>query len=311
MKIFFNYLKQLFLEKKTIIYLLIITLMFFLMYYMMRTNYFYEIINYVDDYIRYYTDNYLNGNIGNLIESDVLSIFVENDVMNIISAPFVYCVLHQSLIFNILLVIIPLIIFYLIQSNLYDEVHNGFMINKILRIGYVTYEKTILISNIIYGGLLMVLPKVIFYIFLSFFLSNGFSNVHFINNLNFIDNLSLSLLINNNQLELVCFDLFITFLYGILVSLISIIVIFLSKKSINSYSSFILSFCGSTLIIAFITNIVDWFPIQPLFNYYSLYSILVLTDCSLTSIIVSLLGINVCLFVVAFLIIRKKIRCYV
>lgn len=311
MKMLLNSLKQLFSDRKTKIYIMVITVIFFLIYYMLRTRYFYEIINYFDDYIRYYTENYLDGNIGNLIESNMLSLFIENDVMNIISAPFIYCVSHQSFIFNILLVIMPLIIFYLIHSKLYDEVHNGFIINKISRIGYSTYEKTILISNIIYGGLLAVLPKIIFYIFLSFFLGNGFSNVHFINNLNFIDNLSLSLLISNNQLLLVFVDLLMTFLYGLLISLISIIVIFLSKKNINSYASFILAFCGSTLIIAFITNIVAIFPIQPLFSYYSLYSILILTNCSLSSVIISLLGINIILFIFAFFVIRKKIRCYV
>ena len=113
MKIFLMYLKERIVNNKSIIFILISVFIFIFCFLTIKNSYFNEIINYMETYINYYVAKYLQGDYTSLIVSSnmPLSIFVENDVVGILSAPYLYCFMHSNTIFSIYLFVLPFIIF--------------------------------------------------------------------------------------------------------------------------------------------------------------------------------------------------------
>lgn len=303
--------KNKFLNKRNFIFLFFITLMFFLAFLIIKRPFMYEVINYPVTYINYYVERYLGGIFNNLLISSTFSLFVENDVINILSAPFLYCITQQGIIFNILIVILPFILYYIIHSSLYDEVHNGFLKLKILKLGLKKYKIHTFFSMTLFGGLFCSIPKIIYYLFLSLAFENGFSHLHVISNASFVNNLMFEVFQNHNPIILVASDIFLSFIYGTLISIISIIIIFWSRKKINSYIIFTLLLIGQTVLVTFLYNLIG-LKIFSLFSYFSIYQILIFDPKISIIAIISPLLIAICIaLITSSKLLNKKIEDYI
>lgn len=251
LKLYLKELKRIFYSKKSIFSIISITFLYFIVYSLMKNNYYYEVINYIPKYLNYYIENYLEGNISSLIYNGQLWFFVENSVSGIFSSIFIYFASFQSVIFDILIFVTPILLFYLIFDNLYYEIHTGFFKNIIIKIGKKKYLINKFLSLITFGGLFMVLPKLIYYLFLNLAFINKTTN-HYINNSNFIMEKYLFIKQNYSPNDLLLSDLGLSFIYGIIITIIAIIVIILCNKSIYCYVSFILVIiCNAVLSIVF------------------------------------------------------------
>lgn len=313
MKIFLMYLKERIVNNKSIIFILISVFIFIFCFLTIKNSYFNEIINYMETYINYYVAKYLQGDYTSLIVSSnmPLSIFVENDVVGILSAPYLYCFMHSNTIFSIYLFVLPFIIFKYINNIYYDDVHNGFANNVILKIGKKKYIRYTLSTNCILGGILAVVPKIIYYIFLLIFYYPSFSHKFVINNYNFINNRALEIFQIYNPISLVIGDIVMSLFYGVVVALISTIIILLSKKKINTYLIFILVMVGQSIIFSLLENISSKYILSSMFSYYSIYSVLNVWLESRLSIVWSLVPIIVLTFIliiITMILLKRKLK---
>ncbi len=165
-------LKEKIWNKKTILFIILSIFLFFIIFLTLKDHFYYQIINYIKTYIKYYSDTYQSGNLYFLVEGNLLHFFIENDVMNLFSASLIYAVTQYTFLFQIYLFALPFIICTFICSHLYHEIHHGFAAYKIMRLGKRKYVYKTILSNSIYGGIIAVVPKVVFFVFLYFFYYN-------------------------------------------------------------------------------------------------------------------------------------------
>lgn len=268
-------LKKIFCSKKSIIIMIGICLLYFMMFIFIKNKFYYEIINYIPKYLDYYTQQYVNGNVSSLIYDNNIWFFVENDVIGIFSSIYIYFASQQTIIFSILLFISPILLFYLIFDNLYYEIHNGYFKNIMVHKGKKKYFVDKFLSLLTFSGVFMLLPKLIYYLSLNMFFSPNVT-AHYIDNGNFITEKFLYIKEYFSPQLLLCFDLGLSFLYGIIIAIISIIIIMLCNKKIYCYMCFILiiiiqavvsiTFNNISLPLIFLYSICESISVNPIFE---------------------------------------------
>ena len=249
-------------------YLIIISLIFLILIFVsFKNEFFFTTINYMTNYIDYYITKYLNGNIKDLIVDNKVLIYIESDVANIFSSLYIYVVTFGSKLFKIYTLVMPLLIFHWISSSLHDELYNNFMIPKIVRIGISKYIKNTIFVNSVCSGLIYFIPRLIYLLILFIFFPVGVSNIHFITDSSFITQPFLYVAYNASPVILIIIDLIISFIYGMILSFISIIVTSLIKNKSLSYLIYIFVL-GTLSIVPLFFSQTPFIFYNSLFNYF-------------------------------------------
>lgn len=260
-------LKNILCNKFTLIFIILSIFLFILMYLSIKNEYFFNTTNYMENYLNYYVERYLGGNAELLIVDGSALIYVEGEVVQIFSSLYLYVITFGTAIFKIFTYIFPVLIFYIITRNLYDEFYKKYSISKIMRMGIKKYQNHTIIVNGIYAGTILIIPKILYFILLNIMFPIGISGLHFISNASFISPPYLYVGYPYNPFVMISLDLLVTFAYGFIISLISIIIISFVRKKSLSYLVFIFS-------IAFLSIAAFFLKQAPITSYISLYSIL-------------------------------------
>lgn len=263
------------LKKYHVLSIILISLMVFLTIFLMFKNeYFYYVTEYIEKYINYYKDKYLNGDPSGLIvynyigEIDIpkyINIFIENDVTGIYSRYFLYVASFGHTLFSFYTFIIPFIIFLYIIKNNYDEIYNKASIVFISRIGLKKYINNKLFTNIVTCSLIIFIPRLLYFILLSIFFPASVSDVHFIEELSFLSQSFLYAKYSYYPLVIIFVDFLISVIYGAVLACLSMIVVLTIKNKSLSY-----------IIYAFILFAISIFAIlikvPYIFSYISLFT---------------------------------------
>ncbi len=290
-------------NKSTLIYILFALIIYNLIFISIKSELFYRGINYMTNYLDYYTNNYLNGNINNLIFNNTPYLFIESDVVNIYSAVFIYVACFSSAIFTFFMFISPMLLFLMILKNIYSDIYNKNMVNHINRIGKNKFINNMLFVYALYMGLLIIIPKILFFLELSIFFPNSVSSVHFIAEASFLSSAFLYTSYNIQPYLLILIDLCVSFIFGISLAFISIIVSSLFRNKAMSYTFIILFFAISSIF----SIKAPFLYLHSIFNFVSYY----INDANLFNLYEPLLvGLIYLLvtFVLAKIILKRKIE---
>lgn len=260
-----NKMSKKFTKKMIIIFLSILILIFL----MLKNEFFFNAINYVAKYFDYYKDKYLNGIFNNLYLGGYLSIYIEGDLQNIISGIYLYGVTFSNVLYPIFMVIVSLIIFSRVSNEYFCELHKKSSSSKIIRIGLDKYVNNTIISNSVYYGLIIMLPKILYFILLLIFFPIGSTLTHYINSATYLEaDAFLYQTYLTNPYILIVYDLVLSFIYGVIIYYISLIVVSLSKKQSMSYFVFIFTLA----ILSIIASKTGQVPIVFWHSFFSYYS---------------------------------------
>lgn len=251
-------------KKFKIIIMLSITI-YLLLFLSLKNEFFYSTSQYANEYLKYYIETYLAGNANDLIFENDVMLYIESGVMNIYSALYLYVVTFNNNAYILFSIFISLFIFHNISSKFYCEMFNGNSILQVFRIGQKKYLNKTIISNCINSGLLFLIPKLFYFLILNVFFTNGISYVHFLRTATFISDKFLYVGYNCSPILLICLDFIISFLYGVIISYISLIIISLIKNKSLSYLVFIFTIATFSIIPLFFNQI-------PLIYYSSIYN---------------------------------------
>ena len=264
-----NKLKDKFTKKFIIIFLLFLLLIFFLL----KNEFIYNVINYIQNYLNYYIDKYLNGIVADLAYNSQSLIYVENDVKNVASSLFLYVITFGQNLYFIIVIGIILIIFNKVSNEYYSEIYQNGIVNKITRINMKKYLNTNILINSIYYGLIFIIPKILYLLILSFFFPVGVSHTHFIDYASYLSQAFLYNAYALNPYIMIFLDLVLTFLFGIIIYYISLIIVSSIKNKLMSYFIFIVVIIMlsiiTTLLPTFLFNKVAFIFYNSIFVYFS------------------------------------------
>lgn len=239
-------------------------LMYLLLYLIIKNEFFYNATQYNINYINYYINKYLNGNIQDIIFNDSIYMYIESDIQNIFSSLYLYVSSFNSNTFIMFMIIMSIMIFYTIESKFHCDIFKRFSIPKITRLGRKKYIRNEIISNSIYSGLLLLLPRLCYFLILICFFPTGMSKTHFLTNVSFISEKFFYLGYNCSPILMIILDLIIVFIYGVVLSLISMSVVSCTKNRSLSYLIYI--------FILIVFSFVPWYFYEaPLMFYSSIY----------------------------------------
>lgn len=263
----FRELKHKLNSKFTLAVLCISLFTFLTIFIAIKNEFFYSSINYITDYLDYYITKYLNGNVSDLLIDGKILLYIENDLSNIFSSLYIYVVSFGSIIFKVYSFIIPFVIFYKINSSLHSEVYNKFSIPKITRVGLKKYANNTIIVNGIYSGLLLFIPRLLYLLILFLFFPIGISSTHYIAYSSFITQPFLYVGYGYNPYILILIDLIMTFIYGMILSYISTVIVSFIKNKPLSYVIYLFSL-GVLSILPMIFKEAPFVFYDSLFNYF-------------------------------------------
>lgn len=266
-KMKFRELKNKLMNKFTLMVLFVSLFTYLVIYIIIKNEFFYSSINYITDYLDYYITKYLNGNAYDLLIDGKILLYIENDLANIFSSLYIYVVSFGSVIFKIYSFIIPFVIFYIINSSIHCEVYNKFSIPKITRIGIKKYINNTIVVNGIYSGLLLFVPRLIYLLILFVFFPIGISSTHYIAYSSFITQAFLYVGYSYNPFLLILIDLIMSFVYGVILSYISTLIVSLIKNKSLSYAIY-LFFLGVLSVLPMTFKEAPFIFYDSLFNYF-------------------------------------------
>lgn len=253
------------LKSKEFKLIFIMSILFYIgLYIIIKNEFFYNAIQYNATYIRYYIDKYLGGNINDLIFNNNVYMYIESDVQNIFSSLYLYVASHNNVLFLFFNILISFIIFHLMSTKYYCEIFNKYFISQITRIGKRKYIFNTIITNSIYFGLILAVPRLLYFVLLSVFFPVGISTTHFITTTSFISDKFLYVGYNCSPFVMIGLDILISFIFGVILGLISLIISTSVKNRPISYLVYILTFVS--------LSIIPWkFMNVPFIFYSSIY----------------------------------------
>ena len=132
-------------------FIIIITIMFLILiisFLQFKNYFFYSTFKYFpDSYLYQYVEEYLEGNIHDLIVNNAFLIYLDPSLVNIQSALYLYAIVLGTYLCSFAYYILPFIIFSKIAKNLYSEIYNKYSISSIIRIGKRKYFNQTIIKN--------------------------------------------------------------------------------------------------------------------------------------------------------------------
>lgn len=226
-------------SKFALIFISLLLISFMIIFLSFKDELFYNGTQYMGNYFDYYVKNYLNGNYNNLYLYGFPKIYVEGNIKYAFSSIFIYGTTFMSSIYPYILIISLIFIFHKITRIYYDDIYNNASMSKIGRIGIKRYIQNNLLSDSIFFGLLMVIPKLIYLIILAIFLPNGLSLTHMITNMSIFNEMETLNIFNNNIFFLIGIDLLISFIFGMFIYYLSLLIVLIVKNKTLSYFTFI------------------------------------------------------------------------
>ena len=302
----FRFLKFDLKNKKHYLIILVALLAFILYYLSIKDEIFFYGANYINNYIDYYITNYLNGDASQLLYNNGVLLYVESEIANIYSALYIYVICMGSTIFKIMSIVLPIIIFHIVFKYIHDCIYKKAAIPRITRIGYKKFIHTNLFKVSMEAGIVMTLPKILFLIILLVLFPTGTSTIHYINNAGFLTDSILYNAYSINPYTLVFLDLLLSFLYGILISFISIIIISKTEKKGLSYIKFIIFFAVSSIVLMAL-NVPALLYFNSIYNYFSYFSVNIM-EVNVFAPIIILTAFIIVSFIMAQFTFRKKVR---
>ena len=299
-------LKNKIMNKKFLILIIVSIIALITAYLSIKNEFFYHAKEYITRYFDYYIGKYLGGNANNLIIDNSVFLYIENDLINIYSCFYVYCITHSNIIYIIFMIIMPLLIFYLINSSLFDEIHNKFCVSIINRIGIKKYTNLTILYNGFVSGTLVIMPKIIFFIILLIFFPHGLSTMHFVNELSTFSQAYLYVGYPLHPVVLIILDIIFGFIYGVIVSFVSNIIIAKFDNRSLSYIVFIITFSLMSLLFI-ILNQTPFILFYSLFSYFDYKDILPTLSYVFEAFIFSFL-IFIILLIINKIYLKKKIN---
>ena len=259
-------------SRNFLIIILFSLILYFLIYLLIKNEFFYSGTQYIKNYVNYYITNYLSGNASDLLFNNELIMYVESDVMNIYSSLYLYAITFNNNISIIFNVFISLYIFHNIVLNYHSEIYNQNTILQIHRIGKKKYIKKTILSNCLYNGIICSLPKIIYFVILCIVFPIGESKIHFLGSTSFIDEKFLYVAYSCAPILIIFFDFLLSFLYGFLISYISLIITSFVKNKSLSYILFIFTI-GMLSVIPTIFVHVPFILYNSIYNYFNMLSL--------------------------------------
>lgn len=237
---------------------------YMVLYFLIKNEFFYNAVQYNLTYINYYINKYLSGNVSDIIFNDSIYMFVESDVKNIFSSLYIYVISFNNILFVLFSISLSIMIHHIILSKFHCDIFKKFSIPKITRIGVRKYVKNEIVTNCIYFGLILMLPRLCYFLILSFVFPVGISTSHFISSMSVISDNFFYLGYDCSPYLMIILDLIISFLYGVILSLISMTVVACSKNKALSYLIYI-------FILIFLSFTPWYFNEAPIMYYSSIY----------------------------------------
>ena len=290
-------MKNIFKDKFNLKVILVSFIIFILIFLSIKNELFYNATNYIYNYVNYYIDKYLGGNsklLINELDNSVL-LHIESDTANIISAVFIYVGSFSNILFKLFVVIAPIIIFYKVSRELYCE---------ITRIGFKKYINSIFLKNCIESGLLLLIPRLLYFLILSIFFPNGVSDTHYLLNTSFAVDTYLYSFYTISPYLLILFDLILCFLYGIFLSLLSILIISFTKNKGLSYLIYIFSIAFISIVLIFLNQV----PIVMYLSIFTYFKYVVYDTINYYIPFITILSFIIIFILIDYICIYKKVR---
>lgn len=302
-------IKRVLLNKRIFISIISLSLLFLCSFLIIKDKYYYELVNYISEYLDYYSNTYLT-DISDLISDNKIWLFVEYDVVNIYSSIFIYFVSQNNFIYTIISLIVPIFIFYFINSYIFTELQSNFFKIIIKKTSFNSYQYTRIICSMLIGGLISLLPKLFYLLILQIFFVNGYSTTHYLNNAAFIPTKYLFIQPGFTPSTLLCAELITSFIYGMIISLISIIVISISNRKVISYLLSIFIIYGQAALASVFSNVIGKNILTPFIDMYSLLNFLSYNsqNANITFIIAQYSFLIVLLFIIANKLFKKRVK---
>ena len=292
-------------SKKFKIMILMSVLLYLVLFMLIKNEFFYSGSQYINKYLNYYIQNYLTGITNDLIFENRVLMYVESDTMNIYSALYLYVVTFNNKIYLLFSILMSIYIFYYISSTFYYDIFNGNSILQIFRIGEKKYLNKTIISNCIYCGLLFLIPRILYFVLLNIFFPNGVSSTHMLADTSFISEKFMYTAYNCSPYLMVGFDLLMSFFYGFIICLISLIIVSIIKNKSLSYIVFIFAIASLSIIPIFNYHVPLIFY-SSIYNYFDMLNVSVI-EANVYEPIIIITIFSLMLFIITKYILKYKV----
>lgn len=231
----------------------ILTFIFVLILYLtafieVKTGFLNSSFDYMNSYIVYYIQEYYDGNIELFSTYALGRMYIEEDLYRLLSAEFIYKITHFTISFRSLSIMLPFIVFGLVQRNNHDFFNDKMFLSFAVRIKPKKLIFYKFLSDLFSLLFLTVIPRILSYICFRLFYNTGFSYEHNYDRTilsyqipDFID-------LNVSTFEAVLLDILILILYTLFVVILSYIFVMVTKKKGLNLILFILCMLAMYLI---------------------------------------------------------------
>lgn len=223
-------------------------ILYFVAFLEVKTGFLNSSFDYMNSYIIYYIQEYYDGNIELFSAYSLGRMYIEEDLYKLLSAEFIYKITHFTISFKSMSIMLPFIIFGLIQRNNHDFFNDKMFLSFAVRIKRKKLLFYKFLSDLLSVLFLTVIPRILSYICFRLFYNTGFSNEHNYDRTilsyqipDFID-------LNVTTFEAVLLDILILILYTLFVVILSYIFVMITKKRGLNLILFILCMLAMYLI---------------------------------------------------------------
>ena len=163
---------------------------------------------------------------------------------------------------------------------------------------------SIFLKNCIESGLLLLIPRLLYFLILSIFFPNGVSDTHYLLNTSFAVDTYLYSFYTISPYLLILFDLILCFLYGIFLSLLSILIISFTKNKGLSYLIYIFSIAFISIVLIFLNQV----PIVMYLSIFTYFKYVVYDTINYYIPFITILSFIIIFILIDYICIYKKVR---
>ncbi len=235
---------------RSFLLLVILIFIFFLLNFLsIKKGYYYAATDKLIDvpYDQLYT--YFQGDGSRMFVDKMMLMYHPYNYDTIFSTIPLYFATFSTTVFRVFTFILPVLIFFLVYRSIGSEILSGFYQSILLKIGKFRYMMGSMIGCGLLGGLVCIVPKLLYFCMLRLFFVGGYSPDMLITNGNVVYETFLVSKYSLGPLELFLVDLGMSFLYGIFLALLALAIIILLRNRYTAciaYIMIILALCVSS-----------------------------------------------------------------
>ena len=232
-----------------------------------------EVFEYFNDYFKYYITNYIDGDLGLLVETNTRRLFIEEELTGILGFQVIYKLTHYTTPFVLLMLSTPIVIFYVTFKLNNDFINNNASSVYSIRKGKSGFITRQFLSTYITQLIVNVLPRILFILMLVTFFGTNYSVIHTLDNTRIAGGTLFFFMIDFHPTITVLMDVVTLILYVSLYFVISLFSMMVTKNKNLSFVIYVLIiitmyFLYEALLFAFSSNIVF---MPDIINQFSLY----------------------------------------